>query len=218
MFMNAIAFGLVLLVVGQVSKGGDHRPEPKPTFREDWMMLTQPNGELQTSYRRCVLLDNKRQVARYEHYGEAVLIETSGKRVRVWFPGTKELLLAPETFTVELQRLSRQAWFDTPKSSERTVRGPIVIEQDTFGDGATLKIEFVIPQLGIPRLVARAEWKRPDGSGGWIQNVASGTAKDLSLYEIPTVECKASTTGDLVARLERYLPIIFPPGSTPGKG
>ncbi len=216
--MNAVGCALALVVFGQVSKGGDHLPEPKPTFREDWMMLTQPNGELHATYRRCVLLDGKRQVARYEHYGEAVLIETSGKRVRVWFPGTKELLLAPETFTAELQRLSRQAWFDTPKSSERTVRDGVVLEQDSFGDGATLRVEYVIPQLAGSRPVLRAEWKRPDGSGGWLQNVASGTAKDLSLYEIPSSKGKSSTTRELVLRLERYLPIIFPPGPTPGRG
>ncbi|MDX2065706.1 MAG: hypothetical protein SFX74_08200 [Fimbriimonadaceae bacterium] len=107
--MNPIALGLVLLVVGQVNKVGHLRPEPQPTFREDWMMLTRPNGELHATYRRCVLLDGKRQVARYEHDGEAVLIETLGNQVRVWFPGTKELLLAPESFTAELPRLSRQA-------------------------------------------------------------------------------------------------------------
>jgi hypothetical protein len=47
-----------------------------PTSREDLMMLTRANGDFQTCYRRSVLLDGKRQDARYEHVGQAVLIET----------------------------------------------------------------------------------------------------------------------------------------------
>ncbi len=212
-----IAF-VVLTGVGQENKASQ-ASRPEATYREYWMMLTQPNGEMQTSYRRMELTKGKDQVIRYEHFGRSVVMERSGPNLRFWFPATKELLVAPKTFDAEVSRMPKQAWFDAEAKFEQNVRGPIIVEHTAFADGATLQVDYVLPQLGTSVLVQRASWKRPDGSGGWFQNVASGAASELAPFEIPrSAKAKRATTGEIVARLRYFWPIIFPPGPKPGRG